>query len=62
MSSTNPDAPSDFIVDTSFEGIGQIINDVIPEIMNSVAFEDTAIPEILEKAQAKTDNILEQYN
>lgn len=62
MSSTNPDAPSDFIVDTSFEGIGQIINDVIPEIMNSVAFEDTAIPEILEKAQAKTDKILEQYN
>lgn len=51
MSAANPDAPTDFIVDSSFPGVNAIISDVIPEMMNSVAFDDVPVEEVLENAQ-----------
>ena len=51
MSAANPDAPTDFIVDSSFPGVNTIVNDVIPEMMNAVAFSDTPVDEVLKNAQ-----------
>lgn len=62
MSSANPDAPTDFIVDSSFPGINDVLNDVIPEMVNSVAFGDASVEEALEKAQTTADKIVEKYN
>lgn len=62
MSSANPDAPTDFIVDSSFPGINDILNDVLPEMINSVAFGDASVEEALEKAQTTADKIVGEYN
>lgn len=62
MSSANPDAPTDFIVDSSFPGINAILSDVIPEMINSVAFGNATVEESLEKAQTAADKIVEEYN
>lgn len=62
MSSANPDAPTDFIVDSSFPGINDILNDVIPEMINSVAFGNASVEDALEKAQNTADKIVEEYN
>ena len=62
MSSANPDAPTDFIVDSSFPGINDILNDVIPEMINSVAFGNASVEDALEKAQKTADKIVEEYN
>lgn len=62
MSSANPDAPTDFIVDSSFPGINDVLNDVIPEMINSVAFGNASVDDALEKAQASADKIVEEYN
>lgn len=62
MSAANPDAPTDFIVDSSFAGINSIINDVIPEMINSVAFGSATPEEALENAQAKAEEIVADYN
>ena len=51
MSAANPDAPTDFIVDSSFPGVNTIVNDVIPEMMNAIAFSDTPVDEVLKNAQ-----------
>ena len=51
MSAANPDAPTDFIVDSSFPGVNTIVNDVIPEMMNAVAFSDTPVDEVWKNAQ-----------
>lgn len=62
MSSANPDAPTDFIVDSSFPGINDILNDVIPEMINSVAFGNASVGDALEKAQNTADKIVKEYN
>jgi multiple sugar transport system substrate-binding protein len=62
MSAANPDAPTDFIVDSSFPGINSIISDVIPEMINAVAFGDSSVDEVLKNAQAKADEIVANYN
>lgn len=61
MSAANPDAPTDFIVDSSFPGINSIISEVIPEMINSVAFGNATVDEALEKAQSSADKIVEEY-
>lgn len=62
MSAANPDAPTDFIVDSSFAGINSIINDVIPEMINSVAFGSATPEEALETAQTQAEEIVANYN
>lgn len=60
MSAANPDAPTDFIVDSSFPGTNAVIADVIPEMINSVAFGSSSVEEALAKAQA-ADKITANY-
>lgn len=62
MSAANPEAPTDFIVDSSFPGVGSIVNDVIPEMINSVAFGSSSVDEALEKAQTTAQTIVDLYN
>ena len=62
MSATNPEAPTDFIVDSNFPGISSVLTDVIPEMINSVAFGKSSVDEALEKAQNSADKIVEKYN
>lgn len=61
MSKANPDAPTDFIVDSSFPGINAVIADVIPEMINSVAFGSSTVEDALEKAQTEADKITASY-
>lgn len=61
MSAANPDAPSDFIVDSSFPGINAVIADVIPEMINGVAFGESSVEEALEKAQTAAEKIIANY-
>ncbi len=61
MSAANPDAPTDFIVDSSFPGTNAIIADVIPEMINSVAFGSSSVEEALAKAQEAADKITADY-
>lgn len=61
MSAANPDAPTDFIVDSSFPGTNAVIADVIPEMINSVAFGSSSVEEALAKAQAAADKITANY-
>ena len=61
MSAANPDAPTDFIVDSSFPGINAVIADVIPEMINAVAFGESSVEEALEKAQTAAEKITENY-
>ena len=62
MSAANPEAPTDFIVDSNFPGISSVLTDVIPEMINSVAFGKSSVDEALEKAQNSADKIVEKYN
>lgn len=62
MSSANPDAPTDFIVDSSFPGMGEIMSDVIPEMINGVAFGGQTVEEVLKNAQTKAEEITANYN
>lgn len=62
MSAANPDAPTDFIVDSSFAGINSVISDVIPEMINSVAFGEATVDEALQKAQESADGLVANYN
>lgn len=61
MSSANPDAPTDFIVDSNFPGINAVVADVLPEMINSVAFGGSTVDEALTKAQETADKITENY-
>lgn len=61
MSAADPDAPTDFIVDSSFPGTNAVIADVIPEMINSVAFGSSSVEEALAKAQAAADKITANY-
>lgn len=61
MSAADPDAPTDFIVDSSFPGINAVIADVIPEMINGVAFGSASPEEALTKAQETADQILSLY-
>lgn len=61
MSAANPDAPTDFIVDSSFPGINAVIADVIPEMINSVAFGSSSVEEALTNAQTAADKIVANY-
>lgn len=62
MSAANPDAPTDFIVDSSFPGINVIINEVLPAMINSVAFSDTTAEDALQQAQTTANEIVNAYN
>lgn len=62
MSAANPDAPTDFIVDSSFPGINAVIADVLPEMINAVAFGGSSAEEALADAQVSADKIVAQYN
>ena len=62
MSQANPEAPTDFIVDSSFPGINSILSDVIPPMINSAAFDSTSAEDILKTAQATADGIVADYN
>jgi len=62
MSKANPDAPTDFIVDSSFPGLSAIVNDVITELINSVAYGSATVDEALANAQTAADAIVAQYN
>lgn len=62
MSAANPNAPTDFIVDSSFPGVNAVIADVIPEMINAAAFSNDEISAILEKAQTTADKIVDNYN
>ncbi len=62
MSQANPDAPTDFIVDSNFAGINSVLTDVIPEMINSVAFGNATVEEALDKAQESAEKITADYN
>lgn len=62
MSAANPDAPTDFITDSSFPGTNAIISDVIPELINSVAFGSSSVEDALAKAQESADAIVAENN
>ena len=62
MSATNPEAPTDFIVDSNFPGINAILTDVIPPMINSVAFGESTVDEALETAQTAAQEIADEYN
>lgn len=61
MSKANPDAPTDFLVDSSFPGINAVVGEVIPEMINAVAFSDTAVEDVLANAQTQTEAIIGEY-
>ena len=62
MSAAHPEAPTDFIVDSNFPGIHAVLSDVIPEMINSVAFGNSSVEEALTKAQEATQKIVDKYN
>lgn len=62
MSVANPDAPTDFIVDSNFPGINAVLTDVIPQMINSVAFGDATVDEALVNAQTAAQAIVDEYN
>lgn len=61
-SSADPSLPSDFIVDSSFAGANEILNDVILPLMSSITFEDISVEDALANAQAAADEIVARYN
>lgn len=61
-SAANPEAPSDFIVDSSFAGTNAILNDVILPMMSAVTFDGVTAEAALEAAQATADAIVANYN
>lgn len=62
MSAANADAPTDFIVDSNFPGINAVLTDVIPQMINSVAFGDATVDEALVNAQTAAQAIVDEYN
>ena len=62
MSAANQEAPTDFIVDSNFPGINAILTDVIPPMINSVAFGESTVDEALETAQTAAQEIADEYN
>lgn len=62
MSAANPEAPTDFIVDSNFPGINAVLTDVIPQMINSVAFGDATADEALTNAQTAAQEIVDEYN
>lgn len=60
-SAANPDAPSDFIVDSSFAGTNEILNDVILPMMSAITFENVTPEAALEAAQVTAEAILTNY-
>lgn len=62
MSAADPNAPTDFIVDSSFPGINAIISDVIPAMINEAAFGSSSVEDILANAQKTADEIVSEYN
>ena len=61
-SSADPSLPSDFIVDSSFAGTNEILNDVILPLMSSITFEDISVEDALANAQAAAEEIVARYN
>ena len=62
MTNTDTSAPSDFIVDASFPGINAIINDVLPQLVQPVLFDETEAEGALSECQKLADDVVAQYN
>ncbi len=62
MSKANPDAPTDFIVDSSFPGVNSIISEVVYEMINLMAFTDITAEDALTEIQTKAEEIVGRYN
>ncbi len=64
MAMTNKDTSvrSDFITSSAFPGVGQIINDVLPQITQPVLFDSKATDEVLKNAQTLADDIVGSFN
>ena len=62
MSAANPQAPTDFIVDSNFPGVNSVLSDVIPEMVNSVAFGNSSVEDALAKAQESAQKIVDKNN
>ncbi len=62
MSAANPQAPTDFIVDSNFPGVNSVLSDVIPEMINSVAFGNSSVEDALAKAQESAQKIVDKNN
>ncbi len=62
MTNTDTSAPSDFIVDASFPGINGIINDVLPQFIQPVLFDNADAAASLANVQKIADDITAQYN
>ncbi len=62
MTNTNTDVSADFIVDSSFPGIGTFISDIIPEMTQPVLFDSKDPADVLNELQTKADDLVSQYN
>lgn len=64
MAMTNKDTSvrSDFITSSAFPGVGQIINDVLPQITQPVLFDNKPSEDVLKEAQTLADDIVASYN
>lgn len=62
MSGADPSYPTDFLVDSSFAGLTPIINDVIPALIQAVAFDNVSAEDALVAAQEAADKIVAEYN
>ena len=64
MAMTNKDTSvrSDFITSSAFPGVGQIINDVLPQVTQPVLFDSKSTDEVLNNAQTLADDIVNSYN
>lgn len=62
MSGADASWPTDFLVDSSFAGLTPIINDVIPALINAVAFDGASIEDALAAAQVSANAIVANYN
>lgn len=61
MSAANPEAPTDFITDSSFPGVNSIINEVISEMINLSTFTEESAENILKDMQTKAADIVKKY-
>jgi multiple sugar transport system substrate-binding protein len=62
MTNTNTNVKADFIVDSSYPGIGSFISDIIPEMTQPVLFDNADPTKVLENLQKKADELVAQYN
>jgi multiple sugar transport system substrate-binding protein len=61
-SSANPEAPTDFFVDSRFPDTGSLLMDVLAPMVQSVVFDNTDVNAALEAAQKTADSIVAAFN